>query len=146
LLFLSEVVSRTIREEEENPALFAFLHHSMLLFDQRDAGYENFHLVFLLQLSAFLGFAPSTGEEITTQVAFATDAHSAAGSRPAILHFQIFETLLDDLLRRPDETIIPNGRIRRELLQILIRYYQLHVDKFGEIKSLNVLSEVLSES
>jgi len=54
--------------------------------------------------------------------------------------------LLDDLLHRPDDTIIPNGKIRRELLHILIRYYQLHIDKFGDIKSLSVLSEVLSES
>jgi DNA repair protein RecO (recombination protein O) len=146
LLFLSEVVSRTIREEEENPALFGFLHRSMLLFDQMETGFENFHLVFLLQLSTYLGFAPSTGEEITTQVAFATDAHAAPASRPALLHFQLFEPLLEDLLHRPDETVIANGKVRRELLHILIRYYQLHVDKFGEIKSLSVLSEVLAEN
>lgn len=146
LLFLSEVVSRTIREEEENPALFAFLYHSMLVFDQTPAGFENFHLVFLLQLSAYLGFGPSSGEEITTQVAFSTDSPTGPGSRPAILHFQMFEALLDELIHRPDEASIPNGKVRRELLHILIRYYQLHVDKFGEIKSLHVLSEVLAES
>lgn len=148
LLFLSEVVSRTIREEEANPVLFNFLYRSIITFDQMEEGYENFHLVFLLQLAIYLGFAPSSGAEITTQVAFATHASGASGilsSRPATLHFQLFEPLLEDLIHRPGQTIIPNGKIRRELLHILIQYYQLHVDKLGEIKSLNVLSEVLAE-
>ena len=35
-------------------------------------------------------------------------------------------------------------RVRRELLAVVLRYYQLHVEQLGEIKSLAVLSEVLA--
>jgi DNA repair protein RecO (recombination protein O) len=146
LLFLSEVVSRTIREEEENPALFSFLFDSIVDFDKTASGFDNFHLSFLLQFAAYLGFGPSSGEQITTQVAFASDGQASPGSRPAILHFQKFEFLLNDLIHRPEEAAIPNGKIRRELLQLLIRYYQIHIEKLGEINSLQVLSEVLAES
>ena len=144
LLFLSEVLSHVIREEEENKPLFHFLYQSIRHFDQQPQGFENFHLLFLLQLSYYLGFGPGSGAEITSQVAFSGSSVLIDG-RPAILHFQMYEALFDALLQHPDEAFVPNGRVRRELLQIVIKYYQLHVEKLGEIRSLQVLSEVLSE-
>jgi DNA repair protein RecO (recombination protein O) len=144
LLFLSEMLSYTIREEEENRPLFAFLYDAIRYFDQQKQGFENFHLHFLLQLSVFLGFGPGSGSEITSQVAFSGNIASVGGS-PAILHFQAYEALFDQLLHQPGQADVPNGRMRRELLQIIIKYYQLHVEKLGEIRSLQVLSEVLSD-
>ena len=143
LLFLSEIVSHTIKEEEENRSLFDFLNNAIIHFDQQEEAFENFHLLFLLQLSFFLGFGPASGAEITSQVAFSS-GHQVGG-RPAILHFQAFEEHLDNLLHQPEKTNIQNGKVRKELLQILIKFYQLHVEKLGEIRSLSVLSEVLSE-
>ncbi|UYZ61689.1 DNA repair protein RecO [Hymenobacter weizhouensis] len=145
-LFLSEIVSRVLLEEEENAPLFTFLHDSMLAFDRQQDGFENFALTFLLQLSHYLGFGPETGEQITSQVAFATDVPGAtAGSGPTALRFQEFEQHFDALLRTPATATIPNGRVRRELLGVLIRYYQLHVERLGDVRSLAVLSEVLAE-
>ena len=143
LLFLSEIVSKTIKEEEENPQLFNFLYQSIILFDEQQEHFENFHLVFLLQLSHHLGFGPSSGAEIVEQVAFSANAQSAT-SAPTVLAIQIHEDLFNQLLHHPEQAHVPNGRVRRELLSILIRYYQLHVDRLGEIKSLAILSEVLS--
>ncbi|WP_439881221.1 DNA repair protein RecO [Pontibacter sp. MBLB2868] len=144
VLFLSEVVSRTIKEEEENAALFSFLYHSIILFDELESDFENFHLLFLLQLSSHLGFGPSSGAEIVEQVAFSGNTQSNT-SAPSVLVLQVHEALFNGLLHQPDQAVIPNGKVRRELLSIIIRYYQLHVDKLGEIKSLAILSEVLSE-
>lgn len=146
VLFLSEMLSRTVFEEEENEPLFTFLHDSILAFDKQAAGYENFALTFLLQLAAYLGFGIESGEQVTTQVAFAGEASPATGSAgPAILRFREFDHYFDELLRDPATATVPNGRVRRELLAVLIRYYQLHIEKLGEIRSLAVLSEVLGE-
>lgn len=144
VLFLSEVVSRTIKEEEENQPLFQFLYNAIIHFDEQERDFENFHLVFLLQLSHHLGFGPSTGAEIVEQVAFSGNAQSATNA-PSVLVLQAHEALFDQLLHNPDLAVVPNGKVRRELLSVIIRYYQLHVDKLGEIKSLAILSEVLSE-
>ncbi|RPD47190.1 DNA repair protein RecO [Hymenobacter sediminis] len=143
-LFLSEVTGRVLQEEEKNEPLFAFLHDSILAFDRQEEGFENFALSFLLGLSHYLGFGPQTGEEITSQVAFAAAA-SIGGGSPTALRFQEFEEHFDALLRDPAAATIPNGRVRRELLGVLIRYYQLHVEHLGDIRSLSVLSEVLAE-
>ncbi|MCB2409898.1 DNA repair protein RecO [Hymenobacter lucidus] len=146
VLFLSEVVSRTLLEEEENEPLFHFLHDSIVEFDQQKEGFENFALVFLIQLASYLGFGIESGEEITSQVAFATVAPAtSAVSTPAALRFREFDQYFNELLHNPEQATIPNGRLRRELLDVLIRYYQLHVEKLGDIRSLDVLSEVLAE-
>lgn len=145
VLFLSEVVSRTLREEEENPALFEFLFDAIQTFDDQQEGFENFSLVFLLNLSHYLGFGPESGQQITEQVAFATDVNQATTTRATVLRFQEFEHFFDELLHQPERATVPSGRVRRELLAILLRYYQLHVEGLGDIRSLDVLSEVLAE-
>ncbi|GAB3841872.1 DNA repair protein RecO [Hymenobacter jeollabukensis] len=145
VLFLSEVVSRVLREEEENVALFEYLYQSIVAFDEQEEGFENFALSFLLHLSHYLGFGPDSGRQITEQVAFATDANLPATSRPTVLRFQEFEHFFDELLRDEGPATVPNGRVRRELLTILLRYYQLHVENMGDVRSLDVLSDVLAE-
>ena len=142
-LFLSEIISASVKEEEENPPLFNFLYQSIAAFDEMQTGYENFHLTFLLQLAHYLGFGAANATEITNQGAFA--APTGLGSQPSVMHFQTFESLLDALMNDPKHAVIPNGKMRKELLHILIRFYQLHVDRLGEIKSLHVLSDVLSD-
>ena len=145
VLFLSEVVSRAVREEEQNEPLFRFLHDAILAFDQQTAGAENFALWFLLELASYLGFGVSSGGELTDQVIMAGHAATSAGATgPATLRLREFDHYLDELLRDPASSTIPNGRVRHELLNVLIRYYQLHVEQLGEIRSLEILSEVLN--
>ena len=145
VLFLSEVLGRAVREEEQNEALFQFLHDSILNFDRQATGSENFSLVFLLQLTAYLGFGISSGNELTDQVIMAGHAATAKGATgPTTLRLHEFDGYFDELLRDPATSTIPNGRVRHELLNVLIRYYQLHVEQMGEIRSLEILSQVLN--
>jgi DNA repair protein RecO (recombination protein O) len=145
VLFLSEVVGRAVREEEQNEPLFQFLHDSILAFDRQAVGAENFALSFLLELATYLGFGTSSGAELTDQVIMAGHAPIAPGAAgPATLRLREFEGYFDELLRDPAHSTIPNGRVRHELLNVLIRYYQLHIEQLGEIRSLEILSEVLN--
>jgi DNA repair protein RecO (recombination protein O) len=127
VLFLSEVVGRAVREEEQNEPLFQFLHDSILAFDRQAQGTENFALVFLLQLATYLGFGVSSGGELTDQVVMAGHAATAKGATgPATLRLREFDQYFDELLRDPTTSTIPNGRVRHELLNVMLRYYQLH--------------------
>ena len=147
VLFLSEVLSRAVREEEPNEPLFKFLHDSMLAFDRQTSGTENFALHFLLHLATYLGFAPASGAELVDQVVLAGHAPTGpgGGTGPAVLRLREFEQQFDELLADNGTVTIPNGRVRRELLNVVLRYYQLHVEQLGEIKSLDILSQVLAE-
>ena len=143
LLFLSEIVAKTVQEEEVNRPLFSFLHESILAFDEAGQGFENFHIVFLLQLAGYLGFGVSSAEDMISQVAF--DAGGAKLLGANVMQLQQLEPYLQEVLQQGLQAHIQNGRVRRELLYLLVRYFQLHVDQLGDIKSLPVLSEVLSD-
>ena len=62
-LFLSEVLYKSLREEETNPLLFEYLENAVLWLDSNDA-IANFHLLFLLKLTQFLGFYPNAQESL----------------------------------------------------------------------------------
>ena len=58
-LFLSEVLSNTLKEEEKNEALFNYLEIALQYLDSADQ-FSNFHLLFLLKLTRYLGFLPDS--------------------------------------------------------------------------------------
>jgi DNA repair protein RecO (recombination protein O) len=57
-IFLSEVLLKTIREEERNPDLFGFLLQSLAHFESLVSPSPSFHLIFLFYYSRYLGFFP----------------------------------------------------------------------------------------
>ena len=56
--FLAEILNTTLRENSNDSGLFDFIIGSLQYFDTLEAGYKNFHLRFLLDLTRFLGFYP----------------------------------------------------------------------------------------
>ena len=135
-LFLTEVLTKVVKREEENQPLFEFLHHAILLLDHLPKGYGLFPIQFLLKLSPFLGFAPGSAEELYSQV------HT--GGSMADFAFEE-KQLLDALLLEGFEPAVRlSGEQRKHILQNILRFYRLHVENFGELKSLTVLQEVMS--
>ena len=60
-LFLSEMLHHSIHEEEKNEPLFHFIESALQWFDHHDE-IANFHLIFLLEITKFLGFYPDISE------------------------------------------------------------------------------------
>ncbi len=57
VMFLAEVLSTILKEEENNESLYSYLETTLLWLDANDE-VSNFHLLFLLNLSKYLGFYP----------------------------------------------------------------------------------------
>jgi DNA repair protein RecO (recombination protein O) len=135
-IFLAEFLNHILRgEEEENPMMFGFIHDSLIYFDQKKDEYINFHLQFLVQLSAYLGFKPSGAVELLEEVS----QYQPIKLRPDEL-VKLEELLSQDITYRLTIT----GEQRQQLLKILIHFYQIHSHSFKEIKSMRILHEVLS--
>lgn len=135
-IFLTEVLSKMLREESENRELFSFMFHAFQVFDHLNTAIVNFHLQFLLKCSAYLGFKPDSADDFLLQLA------------DYGLHLTTEKTerqVIDEFLAQPlgDEIRLSN-EFRRELLDHIIKFYRLHTDTLHEIKSLEVLKEVLS--
>jgi DNA repair protein RecO (recombination protein O) len=134
-LFVSEMLTKTLKEEASNPALFHFLESTILFLEQAQTGYENFHIVFLLKLAAYLGFVPSNTKEFEDQL---------RENNYPFLPDEATETALNAFLRQPIGTPVKISRaVRNELLDAVVAFYGIHIDGIGEIKSLSVLREVL---
>jgi DNA repair protein RecO (recombination protein O) len=134
-LFLTEVLGKVLKEEEANPILFAFLEESFQMLDQAAGPMENFHLQFLWRLSEFLGFHAGQVQEFLTQL------REAGVPGMGELDPKAVQALFDSEYGQ----VIGINRIQRAaILKALIYYYGLHMESFGELKSLQILQEVLS--
>jgi len=108
------------------------LSHSMQYLDRAEANFENFHLQFLWQLAAFLGFGAGNAAEFYQQL-------KAAGC--IVPNFTELDALIHADYGHP---IVLHRAERKELLSGMLNYYQLHMENFGEIRSLQILQEVLA--
>ncbi|MDQ1148305.1 DNA repair protein RecO [Sphingobacterium zeae] len=63
-LFLNEILYKILKEQEHDSYLFEFIHQSILWLDQSHSNLANFHLVFLIKLTRFLGFYPAKSKQV----------------------------------------------------------------------------------
>lgn len=143
VFFLSEVVNNSVFEEEKNENLFSFLETSLLWLDANDS-VSNFHLIFLLELTKFLGFYPQIQETDFTYFEM-IDGVFSPFQGTSCLNAHETNLLKKALrLRYDDNQKVFAGIERQILLKILLDYYAIHLDGFKKPKSLDVLKEVFS--
>lgn len=146
-LFLAEFLYRVLKEEAENRPLFEYLKHSISWLDECRKGFTNFHLVFLMRLSRFLGLYPNL-EDYHTGDYFDLLNACFTSSRPQthtsyIIGEEAYR--LTRLMRMNYETMhlfSMNRSERNRCLEIMSDYYRLHVPGFQELKSFAVLQEL----
>jgi len=149
-LFMVELLSKTIKQPEQNTDLFHFIEDAFLHLDESGQNVvANFPLFFSLHLATLYGFRLSDeyspknnyldlqeGEFVHEQPVhpyFLADPYSHTIS-------QLLKTL------QPHElsSIHLNRDARRILMIACQQFYALHIQDFGTMKTLPVLQEVLS--
>ncbi len=147
VMFMSELFSRTIQEEETNKPLFDFLKNSLLWLDLRPSNFASFPLYLMVELSRYLGFYPKKN---TYQTGFYFDSMAGLFRQNAPEHPYYLNPKLSSHLHQLLETSLESsGNIswsnteRRELLQEMIDYYKLHIPGFHGLKSHEILRTVL---
>jgi DNA repair protein RecO (recombination protein O) len=150
-LYINELIYRSVREEEKNPELFAFLFNTCEMLDSMDTGLSLFPLAFTVYLTKLLGFYPRTETDSGIDI------------------FNMTEGVFQDKMPEHKYYIPPPGslllkeiiltgtydfsaisfyqeilRTRNDLLESMLVYYKLHLPGFGDIRSHKVLHTVLS--
>ena len=146
LMYVSELLSKTITEQEQNEPLYDFIERSMLWLDLVHKDYANFPLFFTLELTRHLGFYPKANHES----GYCFDMMEGSFSHDYPLHPYYFDAedaqLLSQLLNAGiDETCrIPlHVSQRRSLLDGLIVFMRLHAPVMNDFHSHEVLKTVL---
>ena len=143
VLFLSEMMHYSIHEEEKNEALFTYLETALLWLDTHDE-IANFHLIFLLEATKYLGFYPDTADidlpffEMTEGIFTPFHAISSLSEHET----QLFKKLIG--LKFESDLKTFHIIERQIVLKIMIDYYSFHLEGFRKPKSLDVLKEVFS--
>ena len=144
-LFLAEFVYYSTRIEQQNSPLFAYIENSLLWLDACPANYSNFHLVFMIRLTLFLGFFPNIE---TYHVGSCFDLRSGCFSMEIPAHADFIRSdeaeQMINLMRLNYSTMHLFRMTRQQrsrCVDVILAYYRLHVPDFPDMKTLEVLRQ-----
>ncbi len=135
VLFLSEVISSCIKEENPDKEMFNFFENALNLYDQNTSAYQNFHLSFLTGMLAMLGIAPPVDNKEVT------DTHYAMWDNK--MRKEEKETFKKICLSPLDqcENLKISSNERSRQLNIILDYYQHFAVGFKQPKSLDLFRD-----
>jgi len=147
-LFLNEVVYKAVKEQHADENMFEFIKNSLQVLDLKQDSCSNFHIFFMIQLSRYLGFFPEGQYSASTSI-FDLQEGRFVYQFPRHTNYlnEIDSQLLDDLINAEYATVQQlkiDKTQRKQLLQALIKFYQFHISSFGEIKSYDILEQVIA--
>lgn len=145
-LFLSEFLSKTLKDINDNKELFYFLYQSVQILEYTEKSVANYHLVFILNLTRYLGFYPNI-EDYTRGNIFDMLNGIFVDRQPSHNHFinSIDSFALSRLARISYENMHLFRFTQQDRINIINRileYYRIHLGDFPAIKSLEVLHEL----
>ena len=142
-LFLAEFVHYSTRDEQQNVLLYRYVANSLEWLDQCTGDFANFHLVFMMRLSQFVGFAPNV-DDYREGCLF--DLRAASFTAVTPLHPDFLSAAdasrINTLLRMNYGSMHlfrMSHDDRNRIVEVIIRYYRLHIPAFPELRSLEVV-------
>lgn len=147
-LFLAEFLCAALKDEREDGALYQYVESSLLWLDavRQPMAIANFHLVFIMRLTRFVGIYPNMEGEgeyfdlvsgcytrvrpIHSHVLVADEAKAL----PLLYRMSFHNLHLYSLTRHE----------RMRVLSVLNDYYRIHLPGFPELKSIEVLHDLYS--
>jgi len=145
-IFLLEIIRKSIKEREHNQALFDFLMDAYILLDLTKESISSFHIVFLVRLSAILGFIPENNFSELNNFFDLREGHFLANAPFHKDYISFPESkLLHECLSfslEKSHTFKVDATQRIILLEQLILYYKIHLDDHSQIKSLDIFKDI----
>lgn len=144
--FLTEFLDKILRSEEADLPLWHFITETLRALDETEYSPANFHICFLIRLLPVAGIAP--------------DLNSLKSDRYFDMRdgcFTDFRPMHFDRLSPSEAAVMPllfrmnfqnfskfrfNVEQRRQLLQLLMHYYSIHLPMTENLKSLDILKEL----
>ena len=144
-MFLAEILSTVLKEEEQNKPLYDYLEVTLRWLDYQDE-FSNFHLLFLLNLTQYLGFYPESTNSDAPYFNLSnglfesqkSNMYSVSGENLTLLK-RLLGINFDDL-----KTIKIGSKQRQSFLTMLLLYFELHLGSFKKPKSLQVFNQVFN--
>lgn len=147
-MFTAEFLRCATRVEQVDETAFSYVENSILWLDGCRGHFANFHLVFMMRMSRFLGFYPNIG---LYQPGCWFDLRTSSFCKTAPMHSDRLcpaEAEKIGLLLRmnfPTMHLFKMSRVERNrMVEVIMAYYRIHIPGFPELKSLDVLKELFA--
>lgn len=145
-IFIAEVLYKSIKEEEANPELFEFLVNSVQWFDTTEEQQSLFHILFMIQLTKYLGFFPENNYSLDRLFFDLRNGQFTATEQihPYILNKQVSQ-LIHKLLKKSFSNLASmkvNHKLKGQLTDSLLDFYKFHIQDFGKLRSISILKEI----
>jgi DNA repair protein RecO (recombination protein O) len=143
IMFIAEMLKNCIKEEESNEGLFEYLENVLYWLDCHEET-ANFHILFLLKLSSYLGFQPDSsnikGLYFNHLEGCFQEKESGmyCDEGQVVEDFKCFFGINFDGISE----IRMNKKARLDVLNLLLNYYQLHLQNYKKPRSLLVLNQL----
>ncbi|MCR5455722.1 MAG: recombination protein O N-terminal domain-containing protein [Bacteroidales bacterium] len=123
VMFLAEILTKTLTYSEKNEDLYNYLATSLQLLDDQNYKGLNFHIKFLIQLTKYMGFDIRAKHQTMSQYSL------------------IFNQILtSDFVNC--EGLQLTGDTRSQILHKTLDYYRLNFETLDNIRSLEVLQKI----
>ncbi|MFY0626473.1 MAG: DNA repair protein RecO [Reichenbachiella sp.] len=132
-MFITELLFKTLQEEEHHGAVFEFLVEYILTLDQKLDQFENLHVYLLVQLTHYLGFGIHYRRELENDQAL----HRTNENR-----LKMYDKIIELNDNKINESMILSNGMRKEILDYMVDYYTKHIEGFKGMKSLDILSQI----
>ena len=147
-IFMIEIIKNTIKEDEENQQLYNFLEDWFIFLDESKESVSNLHLLFLLELSKFIGIQPRDNYGLNRTYFDLQEGQFVASSPDHTYYLDPPEAeLLYDFIMQERESVHElscSNTQRRKLLDKLIQFYKLHIDTIKTLHTYKILNEILA--
>lgn len=148
-IYISELLAHSVSAQMADPDLYGFIEDAILNLDRATGSVAGFPLSFTIGLTQFLGFDPHNNFD-ANHTFFDMEGGNFCPHPPdhpyylsSPLSDRLSEVLL--ALNAGVISIVADHATRNELLARMLEYFRIHIPSFSEIKSVQVLGEVLKD-
>ncbi|MDE6077785.1 MAG: recombination protein O N-terminal domain-containing protein [Muribaculaceae bacterium] len=147
-LFLADFLNRLLRASMPDELMWDYIRDSLRLLDRMTTGVADFHIAFLSSLLTFAGIQPD-GRDYRQGCVFDMQAGVFTSRVPSHSDYLYgeearFAALLSRINFTNVRALRLNGRLRSEILDKLLRYYAIHFPGASNLRSLDVIHDILS--
>ncbi len=145
-MFLSELLSHTIHEQEQNMVLYSYIKSCIVRLEEEQSSVANFHICFLYRLGQFIGIQPDIESYRNgywfnmNEGVFTQSPHAGMKTVPPeqaqvlpLLSRMTFDNMHHFKFNREQ---------RNEILEMILSYYRLHHSTLGTLRSPEVLKQL----
>lgn len=145
--FLNEVLYKCLKEQTPNTDLFDLICQTYQWLDHADEGFLDTHIYFLFELTKHLGFFPTNNRDKHLAYFDTLEGKFQSSIKSFPLGFDYFQSeLFSNLFSHSMSNQKKVNRSERLiLLDCLLHYYKMQIPGFTDIKSYQVMQEMVNE-